>query len=175
MPSCDQISTAYNLTAYSLNAFNLSDPLEFFCASLRPAIWYPRDMSSNPWKILFGWMPALSWAGFIFFMSGRPAPPPPEGFEIPHLDKIVHAGVYLVLAVLVFLPLVRRHRLSLMHAALSAFLISSVYGLTDEFHQRFNPLRTSDPADLVADALGASGIFFLRNKIASIIVRTSAP
>ena len=34
--------------------------------------------------------------------------------------------------------------------------ISTIYGVTDEVHQMFVPLRTADLADLAADALGAA-------------------
>jgi len=40
-------------------------------------------------------------------------------------------------------------------AALKAVLFASAYGVTDEFHQRFVPNRTSAVDDWVADTIGA--------------------
>ena len=34
-------------------------------------------------------------------------------------------------------------------------MITTAYGLTDEFHQRFVPGRTADVRDLAADTIGA--------------------
>ena len=35
-----------------------------------------------------------------------------------------------------------------------AALITALYGITDEAHQAFTPMRTPDPFDVVADAVG---------------------
>lgn len=40
-----------------------------------------------------------------------------------------------------------------------AFVITCLYGVSDEFHQKFVPGRTPDVYDVVADAIG--GLFFL--------------
>jgi VanZ family protein len=40
-------------------------------------------------------------------------------------------------------------------AVLAAWLIASVYGLSDEWHQSFVPGRTSDVGDAAANAVGA--------------------
>lgn len=36
-----------------------------------------------------------------------------------------------------------------------SFIVSSVYGITDEIHQSFVPFRVADPFDALADVLGA--------------------
>jgi VanZ family protein len=38
----------------------------------------------------------------------------------------------------------------------AAWLIASLYGVTDEFHQAFVPMRAPSAADVVADAAGAA-------------------
>jgi len=41
-------------------------------------------------------------------------------------------------------------------AAFAAIVISSLYGVTDEYHQVFVPGRTFDVLDMAADAFGAA-------------------
>jgi VanZ family protein len=44
----------------------------------------------------------------------------------------------------------------------AALIISSIYGLLDEIHQRFVPGRNSEFLDWVADSLGAAaGVFIV--------------
>jgi len=35
-----------------------------------------------------------------------------------------------------------------------AFLCTTLYGITDEAHQAFTPMRSPDPYDVLADAVG---------------------
>src|SRR4029078_5421831 len=49
----------------------------------------------------------------------------------------------------------RRRALSL-SPALTATLLVTVYGMTDEYHQSFVPGRTADPADVLKDLGGAA-------------------
>jgi VanZ family protein len=100
--------------------------------------------------------PLLCWLGLIFWLSSIPRVP--QIPVIPFLDKIAHASVFFVLCWFGHrafnlqdrFPLLRRHALS------AAFLLSAVYGVTDELHQRFVPGRSYDPLDMVADASGAA-------------------
>ncbi len=39
---------------------------------------------------------------------------------------------------------------------LGAIILTALYGVSDEFHQSFVPLRQTDPLDLLADILGAT-------------------
>ena len=71
------------------------------------------------------------------------------GPAINHFDKVAHFLVFGLLATLVVrTPVGWRH-------AWLAVLAASLFGLSDEFHQRFTPGRTVTPADWVADTLGA--------------------
>ena len=99
------------------------------------------------------WLPALAWAGLIFFLSAQ-SQLPPVGPEFQNKDKIEHFAAYTVGWLCILLPLRYGHRLSLAKAILLALLITSAYGASDEFHQKFVPNRTSDVADWAADTFG---------------------
>src|SRR5258706_7159938 len=45
--------------------------------------------------------------------------------------------------------------------ALSATLLTTAYGVTDEYHQSFVPGRTSDPMDVAKDLAGSAAASFL--------------
>ena len=102
------------------------------------------------------WALSGAWAAGIFAVSHLENLPEAPG-EIPHLDKLAHAGVYAVLAALVSCALsasgaARRRALVLGAVAAAA------YGATDEFHQVFVPGREASLFDWAADACGA-GLF----------------
>ena len=65
-----------------------------------------------------------------------------------------HLGEYFVLGALLYVAL--RVDLEPRRALILAVALASGYGMTDEFHQRFVPMRTPDVADWAIDTLGAS-------------------
>jgi VanZ family protein len=85
----------------------------------------------------------------IFALSSVP------GSNVPgRFGPIAHFVEYAVLAVLLFRALERGR--SIRSALLMAVALASAYGLTDELHQRFVPLRVSDPVDWLVDTAGAA-------------------
>jgi hypothetical protein len=104
------------------------------------------------------WLPSAAWASGIFYLSSKPIRPPRELFlfSFPHADKVVHAGLFGVLATLVYQAMRRSHGSTRRVAAAVAILVAALYGASDEFHQRFTPHRTSDPFDCAADVTGAA-------------------
>lgn len=108
---------------------------------------------------------------FIFAASSVP------GTQLPGRlwDKLVHFTVYALLGALFVLPLAggRLSGVTLKTAA-AALLLSVLYGLSDEWHQSFTPNRTSDPMDVVADALGA-GAGVLAVLLLSVVVLRLRP
>ena len=90
--------------------------------------------------------PALLAAG-IFLASTRSQIAEPD---ITHIDKVAHFGVYGLLATLLC-RLGRGWR-----AAGCALLATSLYGISDEWHQSFTPGRSVEVADWAADTTGAA-------------------
>jgi len=104
------------------------------------------------WLALYWLLPALAYAALIFWLSSQPRP-------LPHLtsrvgDKLLHLVEYAAFAVVVTWGL--SHLVTLPRAARWAALLGSLYGLTDELHQRFVPHRSAEVGDWVADTLGAA-------------------
>ncbi|MHC4547968.1 MAG: VanZ family protein [Planctomycetota bacterium] len=101
------------------------------------------------------WGPPLLWAAVILFLGTRPADQLPSGglWALPGLDKALHACVYGVLGFLV----VRATRPG---RAGSALLLGAAIGLAwgglDEWVQQSVPGRAAEPADWLADLLGAA-------------------
>jgi VanZ family protein len=96
---------------------------------------------------------AVVYAALIFWESSNAHPFPFLPSSILDEDKLLHAGGYALLGVLLRLALARvqpaRRALGL------AVLLAALYGATDELHQRFVPGRSADPLDWTADVVGA--------------------
>jgi VanZ family protein len=122
----------------------------------------------------FGALAAL-WAGVLFWESSRPDPFPFLPGSILSQDKLLHAGAYAVLGVLLATAL-RATRLGAARAVVVAAVLASAYGATDEWHQAYVPGRTSDPADWAADTVGAilgasAAVLALRGRTARASIR----
>jgi VanZ family protein len=89
----------------------------------------------------------LAIAGLIILASSRSRVASPD---IGGIDKVAHFLVYGLLGTLVC-----RLRPG-WRAAVWALVITSAFGVSDEFHQRFVPGRTSAVDDWIADTLGAA-------------------
>jgi VanZ family protein len=100
------------------------------------------------------WGPPIAQTAVIFVASSiSDLGPLPGGVS----DKSGHSFGYAILGVLLLRALAGG-RLSgvTWRRALVAIALSTLYGLSDEFHQRFVPGRSPELLDLVADAVGAS-------------------
>lgn len=101
------------------------------------------------------WGPVGIFMGMIFALSAQPELPSIPGLDqFDWSDKLEHFIGYAILSALVWRALgtgVARRRRFWMSVA-----VATLYGLTDEFHQRFVPGRSCDLLDLLADALGAA-------------------
>jgi hypothetical protein len=99
--------------------------------------------------------PALLWAAFILFLCLLPGSSLPEWdwFALLDLDKAVHAGMFLVQALL----LARAFRArGMARWALAAVAIAVAHGVATEFMQGLEALgRRTDPNDMIANTVGA--------------------
>lgn len=95
-------------------------------------------------------------AATIFGLSAVPGSAyPPIG--LTGTDKVVHLFIYAVLGALVARgALLRRSRASMRRPLWLAFVVTALYGATDELHQLVVPHRSADPLDLIADVAGAA-------------------
>jgi VanZ family protein len=132
--------------------------------------WCVRDYagvqkSSSPSRRTWLW-PVLV-AALIFGASGQSQVAQPG---IPHIDKVVHFCVYALLATMIVRTGVGGRR-----APLVALLLASLYGVSDEVHQRFVPGRSMEFADWVADTLGAAVAIWMYARWTWYRVRLEAP
>jgi VanZ family protein len=88
----------------------------------------------------------------IFYVSAQSSPAAPEG--IP--DYVLHGAEYAGLSMVTFRALSAGLPARVTRArALMTLAISVGYGVSDELHQRFVPLRTPDVRDVGYDLVGA--------------------
>jgi VanZ family protein len=99
------------------------------------------------------WGPVAVWAAVIFAVSslsfggGGPGVP----------DWITHGSSYALLSVLVCRALAGGFPLPLSwRGGILAVLLSTAYGISDEWHQSFVPARESSAADVLKDFAGAA-------------------
>lgn len=102
------------------------------------------------------WRPAIAYMTLIFIVSSFEVRVPAMS-RLPLKDKLVHFVEYLILGGLCTYATVRTwpRRRAWRTVALGA-LLAAAFGVTDELHQAFVPGRSSDIADVYADALGST-------------------
>jgi VanZ family protein len=92
--------------------------------------------------------------GALFYVSSLSSiPRPPAGLT----DKHEHFFFYGILAALTLRALARGEwRRVRLRTVVGAIVISTAYGVSDEFHQRFVPGRDYELLDMIADAMGSA-------------------
>jgi VanZ family protein len=104
------------------------------------------------------WAPVLAYAALIYYLSSLSDPEYYAPILLKQLsDKVIHAVEYGIFGILCY----RAFRYAAgaraaRSAVLLAIVASTLYGVTDELHQVFVPLRQPDGWDLLMDLLGAT-------------------
>jgi len=109
------------------------------------------------------WLPVVVWGIVIFAVSSFSRFP--ESVQpLFSLDEIAHAIEYAVFSFLLARALKNSKKQNLSSKfRIIAVIIAILYGITDEFHQSFVPMRTPSVIDLFYDGLGAViGQFFYK-------------
>ena len=99
------------------------------------------------------WFPVILYSGIIFYVSSIPnVKTPLRGMQF---DKILHIMVYVPFGFLLFRGICNT-KTSVSRGMLLGivFLISFLYGLSDEIHQSFVPGRNASIIDMIADTIG---------------------
>lgn len=114
------------------------------------------------------WFLAVSYMALIFYISSIPGP---IRYELPYgADKVLHLFEYALLGFILSLCLKGSGKRS---SILFAWLIASLYGLSDEIHQSFVPGREASLADFLSDCTGGligaklSQLIYNRNHLRS--------
>lgn len=133
-----------------------------------PRTWQARQMRKLRDNPYLRWLAPFVWMGVIFVLSAQSRLPLVVR-DRPELQDILgHLAAYGLLAAL-------WHRAlrweGVRGAALWAFGLALLYGISDEFHQSFVPGRHPDPFDLATDAAGAAvalGLMELKGHAAKV-------
>ena len=120
---------------------------------MKPGTWHVA--SRRPNATAAWWVSVALYAGAIYLLSSTPHPLGIDRLPV-FVDKIAHAAVFGGLSFVLWnalrgsMPMATTRRLSVL-----AIVMTTLYGMSDEFHQSFVPGRTMDLFDLIADAGGA--------------------
>lgn len=79
--------------------------------------------------------------------------PPLDSFFRVHIRSMAHAVLYFILGVLIFIQC-RLYGIGLAKALIISSLCCFVYGISDEFHQKFSESRNSCFSDVLIDTAG---------------------
>ena len=108
------------------------------------------------------WLPVFAYMSGITYLSSLSSPEEQIPLlALPLHDKILHAIEYAILGTLCFRAFQKAAGVTgARHAVSLAMLTATLFGVADEYHQSFVPLRQADSLDLLADFVGAAlGIF----------------
>jgi len=104
--------------------------------------------------ILLYRLPVIGFCLFIFWQSSYPGIISMPLF--PYDDKVLHFGVYALLAIFFTRDLVAEKPFwSPIKIKFTAIFFVCLFGLSDEIHQGFVPSRDASAADFLADCAGS--------------------
>jgi VanZ family protein len=97
------------------------------------------------------WIPTFMYLALIFYLSSQSKPFNMD-ISFKGLDKLLHIGEYALASFLIYLSLKKSGS---KRAFPLAIMFSIAYGISDEVHQSFVPMRSSDIFDIAADTIGS--------------------
>jgi VanZ family protein len=109
----------------------------------------------SPRARLVLWAPVALLLAFQFWLSSRTALPKLP-FDIPHLDKLEHAGYFLLMGLLALRAGRFGERWSRGKTTVFLILFAVLWGCLDEIHQSFVPMRSVELGDVLADTTGVA-------------------
>jgi VanZ family protein len=125
------------------------------------------------------WLAAIVvWVVTIYFLSSTSKTMPEGGFEIPHIDKILHFGYFFGGGIILttYLLLLKGPGAPIRVRFIIPLLFFAAVGALDEYHQTFTPGRSgNDPFDWLADVLGAAAGILLAHRLHPFLLKISAP
>lgn len=98
---------------------------------------------------------AVLYLSLIFIQSSIPSEKIPR-MAILSFDKIIHAGIYFIATILIYLAIREYRPFDTGKIAWLTFSITVLYALSDEIHQYFVPGRHASFWDFIADTAGVT-------------------
>lgn len=114
-------------------------------------------LKSRLLKFLNAYLPPITWAGLIFFLSAQSTLPSAASVQLDYiLKQSAHIFVYAILHFLIWRAIKINHHSTSdqIRLLLAPIFITFIYALTDEFHQFFIPGRTATITDIGFDSIG---------------------
>lgn len=114
---------------------------------------------------------AICWAATIYYLSSLPGPDVPR--FVTGYDKLLHAGVFGILGILMTGAVTAAQRGCRTWPFWFVVTVVALYGTLDELHQSFVPGRSADILDVLADSTGGLlGAWFM--VLAMNVIRRNA-
>ena len=124
------------------------------------------------------WLIAIViWLVTIYLLSSTTKTMPEGGFDISHIDKILHFGYFLGGGIILtnYLLLTKGTSAPIRCRVFIPLLFFAIVGALDEYRQSFIPGRSgNDPFDWLADFLGAAAGIFIAGRMNSILLKISS-
>jgi hypothetical protein len=117
------------------------------------------------WPLLYYWLPLIVWMGIIFWFSAQPEPfAMSESWQQELVGNAGHAIGYAGLGLLWWRALAALPVCSRRWTLALAFLFTTLYAISDEYHQTFVPGRSGNLVDLLVDTAGAGLALWLLHR-----------
>ncbi len=115
-------------------------------------------------------LPAILWSVIIFFIIAIRGSRIPDSalFYIPHFDKLLHAGIFFVLSILLLWGLIKQKKNKKAIPYIITLLFCVIYGGVTEIIQHFFvDGRSGEIADFAANTIGSligvAGFYYMKN------------